>query len=241
MTVLGPYEKARRYIERHYNDSDEARHQKRKLNPGPIITISRETGIGANFICEKLTEYFNGRAIKGYDDWTYFDRELMEKIMDDHHLPEHFKKYLSEEKPQSLDSWFSEILGVSPSKLLLLHKTKQTVLNLAGFGNVILVGRGGNIIAASLPKAFHIRLVAPLDFRIENAMMLYSLEKKKAIDFIREEDEARKNYIWKYFHKNVEDPLLYHAVINTSCLRVEEIADMIGHCVTKRFPAFFEK
>jgi len=241
MTVLGPYEKARRYIERHYNDSDEARHQKRKLNPGPIITISRETGIGANFICEKLTEYFNSRAIKGYDDWTYFDRELMEKIMDDHHLPEHFKKYLSEEKPQSFDSWFSEILGVSPSKLLLLHKTKQTVLNLAGFGNVILVGRGGNIIAASLPKAFHIRLVAPLDFRIENAMMLYGLEKKKAIDFIREEDEARKNYIWKYFHKNVEDPLLYHAVINTSFLRVEEIAEMIGHCVTKRFPAFFEK
>lgn len=241
MTVLGPYEKAHRYIERHYNDSDEARHQKRKLNPGPTITISRETGIGANFICEKLTEYFNSKAIKGYDDWTYFDRELMEKIMDDHHLPEHFRKYLLEEKPQSFDSWFSEILGVSPSKLLLLHKTKQTVLNLAGFGNVILVGRGGNIIAASLQKAFHIRLVAPFDFRIENAMKLYSLEKKKAIDFIREEDEARKNYIWKYFHKNVEDPLLYHAVINTSYLKVEEIAEMIGHCVTKRFPAFFEK
>jgi hypothetical protein len=98
MPVLGSYEKARLYIEKHYDASDEARNQKRKLNPGPIITISRETGIGANFICEKLTEYFNSRAIKGYDDWTYFDRELMEKIMDDHHLPEHFRKYLLEKK-----------------------------------------------------------------------------------------------------------------------------------------------
>jgi len=241
MTVLGSYEKARLYIEKHYDDSDEARNQKRRLNPGPIITISRETGTGASFICEKLTEYFNKRAIKGYDDWTYFDRELMEKIMDDHHLPEHFKKYLSEEKTQSFDSWFSEILGVSPSKLLLLHKTKQTILNLANFGNVIVVGRGANIITASLPKAFHIRLVASLEFRIENAMKLYNIEKKKAIDFIREEDEARKHYIWKYFHRNVEDPLLYHAVINTNYLKVEEIAEMIGHCVTRRFPGYFEK
>ncbi len=239
MKVLGTYEKARIYIERHYNDSDEARHHRRKLNPGPTITLSRETGIGATFICSKLVDYFNQSAVRGYDDWMYFDRDLMEKVMEDHHLPEHFRKYLAEEKPHSFDSWFSEMMGVSPSKLLLVHKTSQTIMKLAGFGNVILVGRGANIITSLFSNTFHIRLVAPFEFRVENAMKLYSIDKKKATEFIRTEDEARKNYIWKYFHKNIEDPLLYHTVINTNLLKPEEIAELIGHCVMKRFPNFF--
>ena len=239
MKVLGTYEKARIYFEKHYNESEEARLHKRKLHPGPTITLSRQAGIGATFICEKLTEYFNKNAIPGYNDWTYFDRNLMEKIMEDHDLPDHFRKYLSEEKPGKIDSWISEMLGISPSKFLLLHKTSQTILKLASFGNVILVGRGANIITSIFPNTFHIRLVAPLEFRIDNAAKLYNIEKKKAAEFIKDEDEARKDYIWKYFHKNIEDPLLYHAVINTNLLKPEEVAEIIGHCVMKRFPSFF--
>ena len=239
MKVLGSYEKARIYIDKHYQDSEEAKIHKRKTNPGPVITISRETGVGATAICEKLTEHFNKHAIDEYDDWTFFDRELIEKVMEDHHLPEHFKKHLSEEKPAKIDSWFGEILGITPSKLSLLHKTSRTILKLAENGNVILVGRGATIITANLERAFHVRLVAPLNYRIENSMRLYNVTAKKAAKFIKEEDEARKNYVWKYFHKNVEDPLLYHAIINTNLLKFEEIADMIGHCVMKKFPQFF--
>ncbi len=239
MKVLGSYEKARIYIDKHYQSSEEARIRKRKSNPGPVITISRQTGVGATAICEKLTEYFNRHAIDEYDDWTFFDRDLIEKVMEDHHLPEHFKKLLSEEKPAKIDSWFGEMLGITPSKLSLLHKTSHTILHLAEFGNVILVGRGSTILTANMERSFHVRLVAPLNYRIENSMRLYSVNHKKATEFIKEEDEARKNYIWKYFHKDVEDPLLYHAIINTNLLKFEEIAEMIGHCVMKRFPQFF--
>lgn len=239
MKVLGPYQKARIYIEKHYHDSEEARHSRRKLNPGPVITLSRQTGIGATFICQKLTDYFNQISIPGYEDWTYFDKDLMEKVIEDHHLPEHFRKYLAEEKPHSIDSWFSELLGVSPSKLLLLHKTSQTILKLASFGNVIMVGRGANIITALFSNSFHIRLIASLEYRIENAMRLYELNRKSAADFIEQEDKARRDYIWKYFHKDIEDPLLYHIIINANYLKPDEIAELIGHCITKRFPNFF--
>jgi cytidylate kinase len=241
MKVLGTYEKARIYIDRHYQETNEAKVHKRKMNPGPVITISRQTGVGATAICEKLTEYFNRNAIEEYDDWTFFDRDLIEKVMEDHHLPEHFKKLLSEEKPAKIDSWFSEILGITPSKLSLLHKTSHTVLRLAEFGNVILVGRGANIITASLEKSFHVRLVAPLNFRIENAMRLYNVDHNTASEFIKREDEGRKNYLWKYFHKNIDDPLLYHSVINTNLLESQEIAEMIGHCVIRKFPQFFKE
>jgi cytidylate kinase len=240
MKVLGSYEKARIYIGQHYSDSAESKLLKRRLNPGPIITISRETATGAVVVCERLAEYFNLRAKEEYNDWTYFDRGLIEKVMEDHHLPDHFRKLLDEEKPARIDTWFGEILGITPSKLSLLHKTSHTILRLADLGNVIVVGRGSNIITSKLPQSFHVRLVAPLNFRIENAMNLYKLTRKKAAEFIKEEDDARRNYILKYFHKNIEDPLLYHLVINTDLLSFDEIAELIGHCVIIRFPHFFK-
>lgn len=239
MKVLGTYEKARIYIDRHYHESNEAKEHKRKMNPGPVVTISREAGIGASAICDKLTEYFNKRAIENYNDWTFFDRSLIEIIMEDHKLPDHFRKFLFDEKQTKLDSWFGEILGISPSKIYLLHKTTQTILKLAEFGNAIIVGRGSNIILSKQSAAFHVRLIAPVEFRIKTAMKLYSTGKKAAADFISKEDEERKNYISKYFHRDIDDPLLYHAVINTNLLGPGEIAEMIGHCVIKKYPHFF--
>jgi cytidylate kinase len=163
----------------------------------------------------------------------------MERTIEDHHLPEHFRKHLLE-KPAKIESWFGEMLGITPSKLLLLHKTSQTINKLAEFGNVILVGRGSNLILEKSERAFHIRLVAPLNYRIENASRLYKMDKKKAAEFIRKEDEARKNFVSKYFHKNIEDPHIYHAVINTALMDLKEIPELIGHCVMKRFPDFFK-
>ncbi len=238
MKIVSAYEKARIYIEKH--SEEDIKLQKRKQNPGPIITISRETGVGANAICCKLVDYLNSFSIKDYNDWTYFDKDLINKVMEDHHLPSHFKKYLEEEKVPKIEGWFGEILGVSPSKISLLHKTSKTILHIAEFGDAIIIGRGANIILANHAKTFHIRLVAPEIFRIENAIELYNIDRKTATEFIRKEDLARKDFISKYFHKNIEDPLSYHVTINTNLLKASEIAEMIGHCVIKRFPQFFE-
>lgn len=237
MKVLGSYEKARIYIERHSEHDEKVR--ARKLNPGPTITISRETGIGAAAIGQHLADYLNDSAIEYYNDWTYFDKDLINRIMEDNHMPAHFRKFLEDQKVHTIDSWFNEMLGISPSKIALLKKTKRTIEQLAGYGNSIIVGRGANVILSDHKMAFHLRLVAPLSHRIETAMQLYKIDHKTAAEFITQEDEIRRIYLWKYFHKKVDDPLLYHAIINTNRLTIEEIAIMIGHCVQKRFPHFF--
>jgi cytidylate kinase len=237
MKVLGSYEKARIYIEK--ASSEDLKAKKRRQNPGPMITLSRETGIGAIAICEKLTEYLNLYAIDDYKDWAYFDKDLIEKVMSDHHMPEHFRKLLSSERPPKMDEWFGEILGINPSKLSLVHKTAQTILKFAETGNVVIVGRGAQFITAKLHNVLNVRLVAPVNYRIENSMQLYDVDRKAATEFIKKEDEERKEFIWKYFHKNVEDPHLYHTVINTNLLKPEEVAEMIGHCVIRKFSKFF--
>ncbi len=240
MKTLTPLEKVRLYIETHTKLSEEAKLKMRKLNPGPAITISRETGIGAEVICEKLIEYFKKHSMDKTSEWAYFDKNLIQKVLEDHHLPERLNKFMTEKEISTMDSMFNELLGIHPSRLKLFHNISRTIYQLAELGNVIIVGRGGNIITANLPNAYHIRLVAPLKVRVETAQKLYGYDKKTTFNFIKKEDKARKDHIKKYYHKDIDDPLLYHLTINTNLLSFDDIAEIIGQLVIRRFPKMFK-
>ena len=150
-------------------------------------------------------------------------------------------KFMSEEKTSIMNSMLNELLGIHPSRLKLYHKLSKTIYQLAELGNVIIVGRGGNIITASLPNAYHVRLVAPLNLRVENAQKLYGFDKKETYHFIKREDNSRKELIKKYYHKNIDDPLLYHLTINTNLLSFDDVAEIIAKLVIKKFPNKFNK
>jgi cytidylate kinase len=242
MKVLGSYEKARLYIETHSASEYDPIVQVRNINPGPCITLSRETGIGAERICELLIDYLVNHANHFYKNWAFFDKNLIEKVLADHELPSHFRLYLENERPSSIDTMFAEILHIHPSNLKLLHKTSQTILRLAKYGNVIIIGRGGNLITAELKNSFHVRLVAPEKFRVNNAMQLYDMDRRTASHFIEREDKARKEFLKKYFHRDIEDPKNYHLVLNTYLMSFEEVAETIGGIIIKKYPhAFAQK
>ena len=240
MKVLSGYEKARLYIESQSDPSEEAKHKRKKSIAGPCITISRQTGIGAARICNDLVNYLQQRAKPDSPKWTYFDRELIDKVIEDHDLPERFKKFITDTKSHTLDSIYGELMGMQPSKVFILKKTSKTILRLAEYGNVIIVGRGAHIITSKISKTFHVRLVAPLNDRIDNARILYGGTVKEAETFIRKEDIARRKYIKTYFHKDIEDPLLYNVIINTHGLEFNQIGEMIGNCVVKKYPDDFQ-
>lgn len=239
MKVLGSYEKARLYIETHTASEYDPIVQIRNINPGPCITISRETGIGAEKICDLLIDYLHPRSNPFYRNWAYFDKNLIEKVIADHDLPEHFRSYLEHERTSTIDTMFSEILNIHPSNIKLLHKTSQTILKLARFGNVIIIGRGSNIITSELKNTLHVRLVAPLKFRISNAQHLYDMDKRTAAHFVEREDKARREFLKKYFHRDIEDPKNYHLVLNTYLMSFEEVAETIGNIIIKKFPYSF--
>jgi uncharacterized protein YhbP (UPF0306 family) len=66
-------------------------------------------------------------------------------------------------------------------------------------------------------------------------MKFYNMDFKAASDFIWNEDEARRIYISKFFHKNIDQSPIYHAVTNVNLLSPVEVAEMIEHCAIKRF------
>jgi hypothetical protein len=51
------------------------------------VTISRQTGCGAFVVAEKLAHYLQEHSSKDAPPWTVFDRNLMDKVLEDHNLP----------------------------------------------------------------------------------------------------------------------------------------------------------
>lgn len=228
-------QRARHYLNSHIDPS------KRLKSGGPCITLSRQTGIGAENICEYLVKKLEENAAEGFYEWTYFDKNLIDYVIQDHELPENVDKYLDESTLLSVENMFSEMLSLHPSKIELLNKTAKTILRLTNMGNCIIVGRGANIITQNHRKAFHIRLVAPAEDRTKKAVELYGRTAKEQTAFIEKEDKARKNFIKKYFHKDISDPLLYHLIFNVRLLKAEEIAETIALCVMSKYPEYFKK
>jgi len=200
------------------------------------VTISRQAGCGALVVAEKLAHYLQTHSVGNARPWVVFDRNLMDKVLEDHNLPACLAKFLPEDRISELEDIMADVFGVHPPSTTVIHQTAETMLKLAEAGNVILIGRGANIVTARLPHVFHVRLVAPLDDRIEHshtAYKDYNMTKTEARKFCLREDLARQRYLKKYFGADIENPLLYHMIINTGLVSYEDAARIIGDAVLK--------
>ena len=193
------------------------------------VTISRQAGCGGVIVAEKLATYLQQHAPPPPGvNWTVFDRELMVKVLADHKLPKYLAKFLPEVRVSRIEDTLADIFSVRPTTELVVKQTAETILHLAELGHVILIGRAGNIVTARLPHVLHVRLVAPLDDRIERICRDDHKTPVEARKFCVEEEQARARYLKTYFHADINDPLHYHLVINTSRVGYDGAARMIG-------------
>jgi cytidylate kinase len=195
------------------------------------VTISRQTGSGAHEVAEELAKYLQADAAKAAVCWTVFDRNLVEKVLEEHQLPERMAKFLAEDRISEIQDTLDELFGLHPPSRTLVRQTAETILHLVELGKVIIIGRGAGLITRNLGYVFHVRLVGSLDKRLEHVQEFYKMRSKAALGFIRQEDRGRRRYLKKYFNREIEDPLLYHLVINTDLVPYEIAARMIGDAV----------
>lgn len=199
--------------------------------PRRVVTISRQTGSGAHAIAMHLAEYLQAHDTMPQCNWAVFDRNLVQKVLDDHNLPAVFEKYMAEDKRSEIAEIMGELFGLHPSSWSLVHRTAETILRLAQLGNVIIIGRGANIITSSFKHAVHVRLVGSLEKRVERVCKLAGMERNQAIEFVQREDLGRKRYLKAYFDADIDDPMLYHMIINTDLVPFEIAVRMIGDAV----------
>jgi cytidylate kinase len=197
------------------------------------VTISRQAGCGAVHVAEKLAAYLQQHAPPVNAPWTVFDRDLMDKVLADHQLPAYLAKYLPEDRISAIEDTLADIFGVRPNVETVVKQTAETLLKFAELGGVILIGRGGNIVTAKLPRVLHVRLVAPLDDRIERICRDDNKSPSAARKFCLDEELARTRYLKTYFNADINDPLNYHLIVNTSRVGCDNAAKLIGDALLK--------
>ena len=198
------------------------------------ITISRQSGCGAHVVAEKLAGYLQARAPQAAPPWTAFDRNLVQKVLADHHLPERLARFMPEDRIPEINEIMDELFGVHPPTSELLQQISETILRLAEAGNVILLGRGATIVTARLPHMLHVRMIGSLERRIENMQRFEGLSRQEATERIQREDLGRERYLKKHFGQDINNPLLYHLVINTDFVSLDEATRLIGDLALSR-------
>ena len=199
----------------------------------PAITISRETGAGAITIGENVRQSFQSIE-RGCHSWALFDQNVVKAMLEDHQLPKHLEDFIKEKDKPALKDAFEELLGLHPSTPALVQRMSRTIRKLAAAGGVVLIGRGAQIICANLLHAFHVRLVASLDARIQHIADYFGLSEKEAAEYVKRHDRDRKQYVRRYFGADVTDPHHYHLVINSAKLGYEEATRIIVEAASRQ-------
>lgn len=200
----------------------------------PCITISRMCGAGGQTVASRLAEYLQSR-VPVPSGWVVFDRNLIEKVLEDHHLSRRIAQFIPEKHKSLLEDTLEDLLGLHPPTSTLVAQTTETIWNLAEKGNVILVGRGANVITSKLETAFHVRLVGSMEKRIERLVEVHDFDYNSAREFIKIQDAGKKRYLKEHYGKDIDDPLLYHLIINTDETSYENATRFIGDTVISRF------
>jgi len=192
------------------------------------VTISRQAGAGGHAVAAKLHELLQAQAAPQDCPWTVFDRNLVEKVLEDHHLPKRLARFMPEDRISEISDTMDELFGLHPPSWTLVRQTADTILHLAELGHVILIGRAANVITAGLSYVFHVRLVSSLQKRVRHLQELEHLTPKAALELAERQDLGRKRYLRKYFKKDIDDPLIYHLVINTDLVSYAAAAGLIA-------------
>ncbi len=172
--------------------------------PRRVLTLSRELGAGEQGFPPTLGERLGMQV---------YDRELLEQEAVRLGVPEAELEKIDERgvgifkrfRPGSIYQRYFEALGQ------LMHE-------LAGRGNAILVGRGGSRILRDDPRAFHVRLVAPMPIRVRRVMEYRWVQEGIAKKLIADSDSRRSSFCESYLGVDWSSPLEYDLTVNSGRL-----------------------
>lgn len=187
-------------------------------NVGPYIAVSRETGSGSSAIARRVGQELG---------WDVLDEEIVDFIASEYGTPHSLVKFIDEKQIHWLEDVFTSwIEGQSFTSTTYVHGLVQLLLLAAHHGNVVIVGRGAQFV---LPhdRGLSVRILAPLDFRVERILLQRGLSAQEARKVIAESDRQREAFVTEHFHHKAIDPHMYDLVINVEKLAQDEAADLI--------------
>src|SRR4030043_316707 len=126
-----------------------------------------------------------------------------------------------DEKPPSLSQ---RLFSHKPA--IELDRLNSVVYELAGRGDAVFLGRGGQILLRDFNCALHIRVTASVEKRIQN-LIARGMNREAASKAIEDSDHERSSFIRFAFKVDWDNDDLYDLVLNMDKVSVKLAADTI--------------
>jgi cytidylate kinase len=183
-----------------------------------VITIARQTGAGGSEIARRLAEELSMDLIGG---------QIIQRVAQSSRMSTKVVETLDEKAVTRVDNMINSLFAsrhLSPD--VYLRHLSRVIATIGEHGNAVIVGRGANFI---LPKnkTLRIRIIAPLEYRVEHFMKTRGLTKSETLRYVEKRDADRVGYIKKYFKADPNDSIHYDMVINTEMLGIEGAAKAV--------------
>jgi cytidylate kinase len=195
----------------------------------PVITISREYGCWGNriaeLLCQKLLD--KSKLSGSYQPWKWITKDILEKsALELKVAPEYISDIFDSKQKGTL----ADIILSFGSQYMSDEKIKSTITKVVKSysrdGYAIIVGRASNIILKDYPKALHVKLFAPYEWRAECLRKRLNLTVTQSRIQVKEMEKRRAAFI-QFFRGSLHESEIFDVCFNRKTINENEIVDSI--------------
>jgi len=205
-----------------------------------VITMSRQLGTHGAQIAEKLcselqlTPFDKGLMMRVASEIGLGDSDIIDYSEDQYKLRGFFDALFRRTRPVAeVTSWEGRGDAATERRTRILDEesavrlVRSTIEAACERGNVLILGRGGQVVLEDRANVLHVRLVAPFSARVGIVQAERGITAGQAWRLVAERDRATREYLRALYSADVDDPALYHLVLNSHKLGVETTVALI--------------
>jgi len=184
-----------------------------------ILTIARKYGSGGREIGQATAEQLK---------YEYIDRK---RILDDMRAEgkqwEERAKYFDENYPDLWERYDWSFRG-------FVTLNQSYFLDYALKDKVVIMGRGGNFLLKGIPFVLRVRVIAPIEKRIEKVMEKEGVNSENAKWLIEKADHEMASAIYLIYGREWDNPEEYEMVFDTGMQSNDEIITAIKNALLEK-------
>ena len=198
----------------------------------PLITITRQYASGGSDVAQLVAQALG---------WTVIDNEFVDEVARRAGLSRAEVAQREERAPGLLERLARTLAAASPELFITeaavgeaerdeaaIHKqTERVILEAAGEGRAVVVGRGAQALLATRPDALHVYVVASKQWRMQLAVERLGVDPATVEKVLEETDKRRDQYVKTYSGRVRRDVENYDLVVNAERLGIDGAAAAI--------------
>lgn len=183
-----------------------------------VITLSMEPGSGGSLVAQKVAKQL------GFD---YFHEDIIRDIAKSAKIRASVINTIEKERLSGIEDFIASLYKTQylyPG--IYMEHLLKVINTIAQHGRAVIIGRGANFI---LPpeERFSVRVIAPLEIRIQNVVRTYGIKEEEARRRVIRREAKRGAFVRKSYDADISDPENYDLIINTGKMPIESAVEAI--------------